>query len=263
MKDQAPAAHPFTGEGFSYERTVRFWDDIADTYSDIQQGTMVEEIVNHLHASGIIGREKTVLELGSGPGTYSLKIAPLVRTITCLDTSPRMLDRLFSSAKELRLHNLKRLQVDFKDYAPEERHSVVISALCPGAGSMEFLRKMERCADISCANIGWIENGWDDVCSEVWKALGRNYSFDFRKATTVAENLRAMGQSPEILEFSAKIELSLQLDEALLKLIEEFRPYNIGPELEPAIRKVIEPMAEDGVIHYRRTNRLRLITWNL
>ncbi|WP_019177786.1 class I SAM-dependent methyltransferase [Methanomassiliicoccus luminyensis] len=263
MNGRPPASHPFSGEGFSYEKTLRFWDGIADSYSSVQQGTMVDEIVEHLRANGTLDRGRTVLELGSGPGTYSLRIAPMVRSVTCLDTSPKMLDRLFSSARELGLHNLKRLQMDFKDYVPKEKHSVVMSALCPGAGSMEFLGRMERCAERSCASISWIENGWDDLCAEVWKALGRNYSFDSRRSTATLDNLRTMGRSPQAREFSARIELSLSFDEALLKIANDFQPYGLGPELDPAIRKVLEPMTDDGTVHYARTNRLRLVTWNL
>lgn len=263
MTGQGPAPHPFIGEGFDRQRATRFWDDIASWYSGAQQGSMVSEIVRHLHRTGVLGRDTTVLELGCGPGTYTLPMAPLVRSIVGLDTSQAMLDRLSRSVRENGIRNVSLVKADFMEYQPEGRSSTVVSSLCPGTGSIEGLQRMESWADHHCVHIMWIVNGWDDLHAEVWRAMGKDYSFGGRGSDLVERNLRSIGRRPEVTEFSVSVERSLPLDTAVSEIVRDFRPYGMGAEVEPAARRVLEPMAEGGEFRYSCLNRMRLVVWSV
>ncbi|MGN0098100.1 MAG: hypothetical protein ACI38Y_02090, partial [Candidatus Methanomethylophilaceae archaeon] len=98
--------HPFEGEKMGHGDTLRFWDDYADVYTSMQQGDIPQRVVRILLDEGYLTEDSTVLELGSGPGTYSLLVAPCVKRLTCMDTSPRMLDRLMVSASERGIGNI-------------------------------------------------------------------------------------------------------------------------------------------------------------
>ena len=163
MNCQRSGSHPFVGEGFDRQRALHFWDDIASWYSGTQQGSMVNEIVGHLHRTGVLDCDATVLELGCGPGTYTLPMAPLVRSVVGLDTSQVMLDRLSSSVRDMGYSNVTLVKADVMEYEPERRSSAVVSSLCPGTGSVEGLKRMEAWTDHHCAHIMWIVNGWDDL----------------------------------------------------------------------------------------------------
>jgi len=263
MIGHGPGAHPFIGEGFDRKRALHFWDDIASWYSGAQQGSMVNEIVEHLHRTGVLRSDTTVLELGCGPGTYTLPMAPLVRSVVGLDTSQVMLDRLSRSVREKGFHNVTWVKADFTEYEPEDRSSAVVSSLCPGTGSVEGLQRMESWAEHHCVHIMWIVNGWDDLHAEIWREMGKNYSFGDRGSDLVMRNLRSIGREPEVTEFSVTVERSLPWETAVTEMVRDFRPYGKGAEIEPAVRKVLEPMTEDGEFRYRCLNRMRLLVWSV
>ena len=197
MNCQRSGSHPFVGEGFDRQRALHFWDDIASWYSGTQQGSMVNEIVGHLHRTGVLDCDATVLELGCGPGTYTLPMAPLVRSVVGLDTSQVMLDRLSSSVRDMGYSNVTLVKADVMEYEPERRSSAVVSSLCPGTGSVEGLKRMEAWTDHHCAHIMWIVNGWDDLHAEVWREMGKNYSFAERGSDLVERKLRSIGRRPK------------------------------------------------------------------
>jgi len=224
---------------------------------------MVDEVVEHLHRTGVLHGEATVLELGCGPGTYSLRVAPLVRSMACLDTSKSMLDRLLFSAGELGLTNIRVVMADFAEHVPEERSSVVMASLCPGTASVDGLRRMESCAKDHCAHITWTSNGWDDLHAKVWNEMGKDYSFEARGSDLAARNLRSMGREPEITGFSAEMEHVMPLERAVSEFVRDFSAFGRGLEAEPFVRKVLEPLAKGGEFRYRSHNSMRLLVWDV
>lgn len=53
-----------------------FWDSFSDAYSSHAQGDIPDRIVEHLMSEGILEPSYSVLEVGSGKGAYSLRLAP-------------------------------------------------------------------------------------------------------------------------------------------------------------------------------------------
>lgn len=87
--------HPFEGEGFDRDRALRFWDDIAFDYEGCaMQGSIPGRIVQRLCDMGVLGPGTDAIEFGCGPGTYSIPISKRVRSLTCVDTSEKMLSLL-------------------------------------------------------------------------------------------------------------------------------------------------------------------------
>ena len=75
-------------QGDSDDR-IRYWDEYAVGYSSYQQGFMPGRIVDWMLETGYLRSEFSVLEVGCGPGTYSLELAPKVRILTCMDSSEK------------------------------------------------------------------------------------------------------------------------------------------------------------------------------
>ena len=69
------------------ECDTEFWEGISDIYSADDQGDTPQRIVDRLFDTGSVQESDCVLEIGSGPGTYSLLLAPRVRILVCMDSS--------------------------------------------------------------------------------------------------------------------------------------------------------------------------------
>jgi SAM-dependent methyltransferase len=254
--------HPFEGEGFTNGRIKEYWDEIADSYSPSHQGDIPNRIVSFLVSKGILNSEKTVLELGSGPGTYSLKIAPVVKRLTCVDSSARMLARLQNDATEHGTENMDYVNSDFKDLSEDRKSDVVVSALCPGTGTEESVRLMESLAFDYCVHIMWLENQWDNVQSEMWKGLGKDYSYSVRNTKTITDVLDRSNRDYHVEEFVCNVESESDLESAVAKGVRTFGQFDIKEDPEPSVRNALKPYAYNGTVRFSWTNRMRLLYWS-
>ena len=253
--------HPFQGMGTSHEDSLRFWDDYADQYTSVQQGDIPERVIGRLSEMGFIGPSSDVLELGSGPGTYSLPLASLVGSVTCMDTSWRMLDRLVASAASRGLSNVVPVLQDWTTFVPDREYSVCMASLCPGTGSPESLQKMEAVSKIGCVQVSWLENHGDDLTSDIWHELGKEYGFDFRKSNPMLDWLKDNGRDPAYEVLEAHVTYDVPIESVIRKEESAFRAYGVTEEIGPIVLKILKDDLEDGIYHYDKVNSMKLITW--
>lgn len=253
--------HPFEGEKMGHGDTLRFWDDYADMYSSMQQGDIPQRVIGILSDEGYLAEDSTVLELGSGPGTYSLLIAPLVRELTCMDTSPRMLERLMASAMERGIDNIAPLLQDWGTYSVETPFTTCMASLCPGTGTPESILRMEAVSSRGCVIVSWLENHGDDLTSQVWQVLGKDYGFGFRSSNPALDWLRENGRDPDYDVLETRIVADIPVEDLVAKERSAFRAYRVSEDVAPIVRSILEPDIDGGVIHYDRVNRMKLIRW--
>lgn len=253
-------AHPVDGS-LPNEEKVAFWDLFADTYSADQQGNMPSEIVSWLTDIGILGIQKDVLEIGSGPGTYSIPMSRSSKTVSCLDSSPRMLDRLFVSARKESITNLERIDADWNVFTGIRKWDVIASSLCSGLGGLESLDKMDSLSDGHCVMISWIENKGDELQSDIWSELGRNVSYSERGTDDIVEKLEYSGRDAKIREFSDYIKIEMPLEDAIRKSTKTFSVFGLEREARKAAEKILVSRSADGIYRFEATNSIRVSVW--
>ena len=253
--------HPFQGEGLSYEQGLRFWDEYSDRYSGFQQGDIPVRIVERLVELGVLGPTDDVLEIGSGPGTYSLGIAPRVGRLTCLDTSPRMLDRLTALASDAGVHNLVRLDMDWNDVSSEKVYDTCIATLCPGTGSPASIVRMETASRHWCVLVSWVENHGDDLHADVWKRLGKDYGYGARLRSPAMEWLSSNGRAAVEEVFHTVVEADIPVEDLVARELSSFAAMGRTEGVEDAVREVLEPSVDGDVVHYRAQNSMRMVYW--
>ncbi len=123
------------------------WDSfrIALYLKAIERGdyprVFIEKMLPALHSSMII------LDIGSGPGAFSLGLAPHVHRVYAMDTNKTVLEPLIEAALKKGLHNIHGLSGTWpRDPAPKV--DVIISAYSgPGVtASKQSLKKMSETA---------------------------------------------------------------------------------------------------------------------
>ncbi|MGN1044667.1 MAG: class I SAM-dependent methyltransferase [Candidatus Methanomethylophilaceae archaeon] len=254
--------HPFDGERKGYDEKLRFWDDYADVYSSMQQGDIPVRIVDRLMELGMLESTDEVLEIGSGPGTYSLVMAPRVAALTCMDTSPRMLERLSSGASSRGIGNISCVLQDWNAYVPDMGFDACIATLCPGSGTPESISRMEATARRSCILVSWITNHGDDLGSEIWKRMGKDYGYDFRKSTEVQDRLRDSGRDPHVEFFKTRIETDIPISALIAKEESAFRAHGVDADIASIVRDIVGPELDGDILHYSAENEMKLICWN-
>ena len=88
------------------------WDKKADSFASRNAGSSYTSLfLEHLP----LAPDRTVLDMGSGPGTLAIPLAGRVRSVTAVDYSAGMLDVLTRQAKEKNIENIRTIQGSWED----------------------------------------------------------------------------------------------------------------------------------------------------
>lgn len=250
---------PNIGLSMDSDKTAMFWNEIADGYTSKEQGNIPYSVIDRLFEKGILSNASDVIEIGSGPGTYSLPIASRVSYLECVDSSERMLARLKDTMHKHDLKNVGYVLNKWEDYdVPDKKFDVAVASLCPYSGTIGSLRKMETCASKWCVMISWNTNHGDDISEEIWKKLGFDFDFGARKNTGLIDLLKNSKRSVDVEYHHADIEYSMPTEDLVKHEKEVFEAYGIDGR---KVSEIVKSMFPNSLAHFKHRNSIRVIAW--
>lgn len=93
------------------EKSAKEWDARAASMSKKDGGRYVQAFIDQMYFTGV----KTVLDIGCGPGSLTLQIAPFVEHVYALDYSQGMLDCLMENAQQQGIHSVTPIHLSKED----------------------------------------------------------------------------------------------------------------------------------------------------
>ncbi len=119
----------------------------------------------------------SVLDVGAGPGTLSLPLAPLVSRITALDFSAKMLDVLTAKARSAKLDNLCTMQAAWEDDWGKLGVGIHDIAIASRSLAVEDLRAALEKLDAHAAKAVFISDrvGSGPMFPALFEAIGRDF----------------------------------------------------------------------------------------
>ncbi len=261
--DNVRYKHPFFGENLSDEQIDRVWNDSADTYEDGVLEDIHDRISDYLLSEGYLNKDTTLLDIGCGPGTYSLRFSNHVKSITAIDKSPRMVNRIIRESESRGVKNLSAECVDWNQYVPDKTYDVAFSSLCPPVNSHESILRMEKCSGNTCVYISSMSGNRDSVYFEIWKRLGRNYTFEGYDTRYPCRFLKSIGRNPALKIFENKMEKENCCLELCEHYKQKFSHYGHSEDISELIEDVVYSFAEDGQVYTVQNNRLGLLIWDV
>jgi len=104
------------------------WDKKAASFATRNAGT---SYVSLLLERLPLGPDRTVLDMGSGPGTLAIPLAGKVRSVTAVDYSAGMLEVLTKQAQAKNIRNIRAIQGAWEDDWQQlgiEKHDIAIAS---------------------------------------------------------------------------------------------------------------------------------------
>ncbi|MCQ2085067.1 MAG: class I SAM-dependent methyltransferase [archaeon] len=253
--------HPAFGEGKGSDYMATVWDGAAETYSDWNYSQIKSSIIDNLYYRGILRPDSTVLDIGCGPGTYAKPISRMCRSVLCLDSSPGMLSRLRRECEEESIRNVSTVWADCCDIPPECRMDVAFCSLCPPMNNPESVLSLEDCANEWCVYIS-SSNAVGSLETEIWNALGKDYSYGGSNTQYPYDFLRAIGRDATLDFFSEEYESSRPTDQVVEMFISKFSKYrNLDFGMRRTIEKTVRRHDVDGMVVQKNTMRMGLLVW--
>lgn len=249
--------HPSSGERVDDDRNREIWDSKAHDFDGTRYIPMMEPAVSELLSAGILDKDTTVLDIGSGPGIFAKLMSPHVASITCTDVSPAMIDRLNSLA----LPNVTGEVCGCFQLKEDHIRDVSFASLCPPMNCPEGLMLMERMCRKHCVYISPLSND-EGIESDIWKRLGKDYTYRGSDAYYPYGYLRSIGRDPRMYVISFDQEHSMSKEDAEMAYMKRVTAYVPNTDdVRDAVRSAVKSHYRDSVADATERRRFSMIVW--
>ena len=251
--------HPLIGEKISDIEILRMWDESAKKYDTSFYSNIANKIINKLDLKGLISG--SILDIGCGPGTFSIPFSKKAKNVIALDSSEQMLMRLKETCNSEKIDNISPLLGDCNNIPRDVRCDLVFSSLCPPMNNPESLLKMEKhgfnFAYVSSANTG------TSIETEVWSKLGKDYSYSGYNTKYPYDFLKSIGRKVELEYFTQKNIIIEPQEETIKKQLRLFSRYHYtSDKIHETIKSVVSRYSDGEYVNYSREMTMGLILWS-
>ena len=251
--------HPMFGEGTPAADISRLWDESAARYSANRYRLIVSDITDYLVSKRYLSG--SVLDIGCGPGAFAIPFSDTAEKVYALDASRPMLDRLMKDCEKECVNNVVPVYADCREIPAELNCDLAFTSLCPPMNCPEALLEMERHGKV-CAYASSV-NTEGNIETEIWNALGKDYSYCGYNTSYPFAYLKSIGRDPELIVFSQD-NVSVEPEGAAVKrykaVISQYRPLTSG--IEDVIADVVSGHSENGKVICASTMKIGLLIWS-
>jgi ubiquinone/menaquinone biosynthesis C-methylase UbiE len=249
------------------DRWERYWDAVASSYGmhDIAEKDLVRRITDMLLHEGIMRQGDVVLDVGCGPGTQAIDFARYASSVTCLDASSKMLERLAESKKRENVGNVTEKHGRWEDMREGAKFDLVFSSFCPALNSKEMLLKMERISHRHCCYVAISDSFQAQTVSDLWLALeGREFSNQGYDIIYPFNLLYALDRGPSLKVFTVSSRFEAPVEQMVQNEIAYFSMFmKVEPRMERIIREYFEQGSSNGHVVNETLRRFGLLYWEV
>lgn len=251
MERLDPARSGLRGPNAGAVTGAAYWDSRARRFSArlSVEAAAGDPFLRRVRRS--VGRRTSVLDVGAGPGRFTLALAPSVREVTAVDPSPAMLGLLRRQARSRGIANVRCVQGRWEDVDVAPADVAFSSYVLPLVeDAPRFLVKL----DAAAGRRAWLYLGAfsaDAVFDPLWRyfhGAPRKPGPTYLDAVAV---LRELGIDPrvEVVEVPSRTAFT-----TVTEAVKEYRDHLVVPDTRPA-RRELAGLLESWLV--RRDGALR------
>ncbi|MDI3477268.1 MAG: hypothetical protein PWQ59_793 [Thermoanaerobacterium sp.] len=251
-----------------------FWDSRAEEFNNStlreESQKRLADVIDYLVSKGMLHKEAEVLDIGCGPGRYSMEFARRAKRVTGLDISPKMIQYAMENGKKAGLDNVCFKLISWEELALEEQNwikkfDLVFAAMCPGINSRETLMKMIQASKRFCFMSSFANRTdkiKDALCGEV---LGQRVEYRWGTGIYCAFNiLWHSGFFPEICYHDVKWENVWSLEKAIdLYSFQLDKGGKSDIEIKKKIESYLTDISENGMIKETTEAKIAWMYWEV
>lgn len=253
---------------------IEFWNRRASEFAQLTHKHRGEQrrqtVLNFLKHEGALQRGFTVLDIGAGPGNYTIPIAQMASQVTALEPASEMANILQQRAEQENLKNIRIIQRTWQevDVASESlvgQYDLVFASMTPGVQDPETLKKMIKASQGYCYLSGFSGCRWNKAQRDLWQRffnedIGENpgdiiYPFGM---------LYSMGYRPN-LRFHTHQRVDEQpVEIAAANILKFFENYmNISTDTKKEIEDYVAKHAENGTFRQEHNGCSGMMVWRV
>ena len=258
------------------ERTgmADFWNKRAPSFNDHIRGDASREhrrqLVEHMARKAGLDPSASVLDIGCGPGSHALEMAPLVGCVEGFDIAPAMIELARENAArdgcdKAHFQVLDWSTADLDALGWRNRFHLVLASRTPAVNDRAALEKMIAASCGSCCIISQV-----DTCHSVRDQLKSLVDWDAHKERVsrsfyCAFNLLwLMGYYPEVEYMDRAWESDSSLEEAELMYLRFFESMGpLSPQQKEGLTRKLAELSSDGRVRESVQAKAALMFWRV
>lgn len=252
------------------EAIENFWNNKAKEFNKItNEEKSINKLVDFLYSNNIFYEDSKILDIGCGPGKYSIEFAKKCKEVVALDISDEMLKFADENAKENKVENIdfKKVfwdEVDLKDSGFEKEFDLVFASMCPGVNSYGTLMKMMQASKKHCFISSFVERKnllWDELNKFLEEKTEKSYD---KKIYCTMNILYLMGYYPQIKYIDRSWDKSYTVDylakEYILRL--EMKE-KLNEEKKEKIYDYLNSISDNGYVRECVKSKIAWLYWSI
>ncbi|WP_276619355.1 class I SAM-dependent methyltransferase [Syntrophomonas wolfei] len=252
-----------------------YWNQRAEGFanSTIKSDSRQErtrDVFSFLEFFGIIKTDMTVLDIGSGPGSFAIPLAEQGARVVALDPASRMLEILQENLPPSTPGSVDCVQALWEDYDVEKqgwenKFDLVFASMSPGVNNLETLQKMMFCSRRWCYLSGFSGSRNYSLYNEVFKQItGEPYINHFNDIIFPFNLLYTLGCEPGIKLSSSSNQLNQKVTDFRKEIYEILENRELlNTEAESVVEQLINRHASQGSIRQEVSSRVGMIIWQV
>jgi len=221
-----------------------FWDSRAKRFASRMSVATATTDPFYRRLRRATGRRSAVLDVGAGPGRFTLALAPHVATVTAVDPSGRMLDICRRQARTTGLENVTCICGTWEETEVAPAHVAFSSYVLPlVADAPRFLRKLDATAtERALLYLG--AHSADAIMDPLWRHFHGTPRKPGPTYLDAVDVLRELGFDPtvEVVEVPTRVRFKTVADAA-----KDYRDQLCLPDT-PEIRRELRGLLGDWLI---------------
>ena len=247
--------------------TVNFWEKRADNFQKNVMGKKGDKRVNRvmrwLERQGVDLAGKDVLDIGAGPGAFTLALADRCRQVVALEPAEMMVKYLESEiagcgCKNVRIVKSTWEEVDLEKESFIGAFDLVFASMSPGINNLETINKALHCSKEYFYYSGFAGKRENNLIKELWPLLYGETLTPWPDQVIFVLNLLYT------MEFELNFEIweersskSVTMTEAMANILEELHISGKEPPFpEEKLRNFLLTKLRDGVLPQQNRTRL-------
>lgn len=252
------------------DRFKRFWEMRAGTYPmafDNDQIKKTLRIISLVKDKGVDIKSKKILDIGCGTGIYTLPLAREAESVTGLDFSDTMIERLREEAVRNNFSNVDIIKgswqdVDIMAARLKKSFDIVWCSMSMAIRDKEDFQKMEDCSKDWCVYNGWGRKRKNALMEEAFRVHGLNYGPPHQGVAVAYNVLKDTGRSPVIDYFDDSWEWEGTVDEAIEDLAGFIETRGSTAD-RTKLRELLGCNVQDGLIRHTTYVEQGVIVWHV
>ncbi|WP_102400715.1 class I SAM-dependent methyltransferase [Haloimpatiens massiliensis] len=156
-----------------------FWDLRAEDFNEnsTKKETQMRklDLIEFLFSKGALNKENNILDIGCGPGKYSMEFAKIAESVMGVDISPKMIEYAEKNVKSQGLNNVSFKLIPWQNLNIEElgwnkKFDLSFASMSPAINSKETLLKMIETSKNYCFISGFVHRN-NNIYDELSKKL--------------------------------------------------------------------------------------------